>query len=170
MPSKRGFTGCWLSASWSAHRCVCGLSVCAAQSAARRCGAPAGARRPLRAAGLRRTSRKPSPPSRKRANRPGGVRIECRSRRRDQRGRRDQDPTAIVAAEPMENFDVARYRIADYADCVGSRRLLLGRRRRAVQARRGGASTGKVQLAQAGREARLVIDIDETSLSAATAR
>src|ERR1700731_3324024 len=29
------------------------------------------------------------------------------------------DPTVLVAAEPMENFGVARYRVEDYADCVG---------------------------------------------------
>ena len=26
----------------------------------------------------------------------------------------------MVAAEPMENFGVARYRLEDYADCVGT--------------------------------------------------
>jgi len=30
------------------------------------------------------------------------------------------DPTIVVAAEPMENFGVARYRLEDYADCVGT--------------------------------------------------
>ncbi len=30
------------------------------------------------------------------------------------------DPSVLVAAEPMENFGVARYRLEDYADCTGT--------------------------------------------------
>ena len=30
------------------------------------------------------------------------------------------DPHALLAAEPLENFAMARYRLADYADCVGT--------------------------------------------------
>src|SRR6202453_1209880 len=30
------------------------------------------------------------------------------------------DASVLVAAEPMENFGVARYRLEDYADCVGT--------------------------------------------------
>src|SRR6059058_6309071 len=30
------------------------------------------------------------------------------------------DPSVLVAAEPMENFGVARYRLEDYAECVGT--------------------------------------------------
>src|SRR3981189_1213585 len=30
------------------------------------------------------------------------------------------DPSVLIAAEPMENFGVARYRLEDYAECVGT--------------------------------------------------
>src|SRR5438034_11069417 len=30
------------------------------------------------------------------------------------------DPTVMVAAEPVPNFGTERYRLADYAECVGT--------------------------------------------------
>jgi acid phosphatase len=74
------------------------------------------------------------------------------------------DSTVLVAAEPMENFGVARYRVQDYADCVGDGGCYwkdldaqLGRAEAALAAELK-AHAGEAKLA-------LVLDIDETTLS-----
>jgi acid phosphatase len=74
------------------------------------------------------------------------------------------DPSMLVAAEPMENFGVARYRLEDYADCVGSGGCywadLDAQTRRAEFALEKVITTRK-----AGEKLALVLDIDETSLT-----
>jgi acid phosphatase len=74
------------------------------------------------------------------------------------------DPSVLVAAEPMENFGVARYRLEDYADCVGDGGCYWAdvdaqttRAERAL----GGLVAGR----KSGEKIALVLDIDETSLS-----
>jgi HAD superfamily, subfamily IIIB (Acid phosphatase) len=74
------------------------------------------------------------------------------------------DPTVLVAAEPMENFGVARYRLENYADCVGEGGCywadLDAQTRRAEFALEKVVGTRK-----AGERLALVLDIDETSLT-----
>ncbi len=74
------------------------------------------------------------------------------------------DPTAILPADPLGNFDVARYRLADYDDCVG-----LGGCYWAdldAQYKRAEAAFDRlVASRKAGEKLALVMDIDETSLS-----
>ena len=75
-----------------------------------------------------------------------------------------KDPHALLSAEPMENFGVARYRVADYADCVGDGGCywadLDAQYKRAEEAL---AVAAKAK--QPGEKLALVMDIDETSLS-----
>ncbi|WP_353062105.1 HAD family acid phosphatase [Tunturibacter psychrotolerans] len=74
------------------------------------------------------------------------------------------DPTMIVAAEPMENFGVARYRLKDYADCVGTGGCYWADVD--AQAKRAGAELMRLIAARkAGEKLALVLDIDETSLT-----
>jgi acid phosphatase len=74
------------------------------------------------------------------------------------------DPTMIVAAEPMENFGVARYRLKDYADCVGTGGCYWADVD--AQAKRAGAELVRLIAARkAGEKLALVLDIDETSLT-----
>jgi len=73
------------------------------------------------------------------------------------------DASVMVAAEPMENFGVARYRLEDYADCVGT-----GCYWNDVdaQARRAEAALDRVVATKkTGEKLAMVLDIDETSLS-----
>jgi hypothetical protein len=74
------------------------------------------------------------------------------------------DATALLAAEPMENFDIARYRIKDYADCVGGGGCywadLDTQYKRAES-----ALAAKVAEKKSGEKLALVFDIDETVLS-----
>ena len=74
------------------------------------------------------------------------------------------DASVLVAAEPIENFGVARYRLEDYADCVGT-----GGCYWAVvnaQARRAEAALDRVVATRkTGEKLAMVLDIDETSLS-----
>ena len=71
---------------------------------------------------------------------------------------------ALLAAEPMENFELQRYRLADYADCVGLGGCywadLDAQYRRAEMAL-------DAELAQhkRGEKLAIVMDIDETTLS-----
>jgi acid phosphatase len=74
------------------------------------------------------------------------------------------DPSVLVAAEPMENFGVARYRLEDYADCVGSGGCYWADLD--AQARRAEFALEKeIATRKAGERLALVLDIDETSLS-----
>jgi acid phosphatase len=74
------------------------------------------------------------------------------------------DASVLVAAEPMENFGVARYRVEDYADCVGTGGCYWADVD--AQARRAEAALDRVVAAKkAGERLALVLDIDETSLS-----
>jgi acid phosphatase len=74
------------------------------------------------------------------------------------------DPSVLVAAEPMENFGVARYRLEDYAECVGTGGCYWAdvdaQTKRAEV-----ALDGLVARRKAGERLALVLDIDETSLS-----
>jgi acid phosphatase len=74
------------------------------------------------------------------------------------------DPAFMVAAEPMENFGVARYRLEDYADCVGNGGCywtdVEAQGRRAELALDHLVATRK-----SGEKLALVLDIDETSLT-----
>ena len=74
------------------------------------------------------------------------------------------DPSVLVAAEPMENFGVARYRLEDYADCIGGGGCYWAdvdaQTKRAEM-----ALDGLVAKQKAGERLALVLDIDETSLS-----
>jgi acid phosphatase len=74
------------------------------------------------------------------------------------------DPSVLVADEPMENFGVARYRLQDYADCVGGGGCYWADVD--AQAKRAEvALDGVVAGRKAGEKLALVLDIDETSLS-----
>jgi acid phosphatase len=74
------------------------------------------------------------------------------------------DPSVLVAAEPMENFGVARYRLEDYADCVGTGGCYWADVD--AQAKRAEmALDGLVAGRKAGERLALVLDVDETSLS-----
>jgi acid phosphatase len=70
----------------------------------------------------------------------------------------------IVAAEPMENFGVARYRLEDYADCVGMGGCYWADVD--AQAKRAEAELNRlVATRKVGEKLALVLDIDETSLT-----
>jgi len=74
------------------------------------------------------------------------------------------DPTVMVAAEPMENFGVARYRLEDYADCVGTGGCYWADLD--AQAKRAEAELGRlIATRKSGEKLALVLDIDETSLT-----
>jgi acid phosphatase len=74
------------------------------------------------------------------------------------------DPSMIVAAEPMENFGVARYRLEDYADCVGAGGCYWADVD--AQAKRAEAALNSlVASRKTGEKLALVLDIDETSLT-----
>jgi acid phosphatase len=74
------------------------------------------------------------------------------------------DPTVLVAAEPMENFGVTRYRIEDYADCSGTSGCYWADFD--AQARRAEAALDRVVATRkSGERLAMVLDIDETSLS-----
>jgi hypothetical protein len=73
-------------------------------------------------------------------------------------------PGALLAAEPLENLDFARDRIADYADCVGGEGCYwadLDAQFKRAEA----ALAAQVAAAKAGEKLAVVLDIDETSLS-----
>jgi len=74
------------------------------------------------------------------------------------------DASVLVAAEPMENFGVARYRLEDYADCVGTG----GCYWTDVEAQAKRAETaldGVIAGKKKGEKLAMVLDIDETSLT-----
>jgi predicted secreted acid phosphatase len=74
------------------------------------------------------------------------------------------DSHALLAAEPVENFALARYRLADYADCVGTGGCywsdLDAQYKRAEVALDTAVSAKKP-----GEKLAVVMDIDETTLS-----
>ncbi|AEU35752.1 HAD family acid phosphatase [Granulicella mallensis] len=74
------------------------------------------------------------------------------------------DSHAILSAEPVENFAIARYRLADYADCVGTNGCywadLDAQYRRAEV-----ALATAVAAKKPGEKLAVVMDIDETALS-----
>jgi hypothetical protein len=73
-------------------------------------------------------------------------------------------PSVLLAAEPMENLDFARDRIADYADCVGKEGCYWADLD--AQFKRAEAALAmQVAGAKAGEKLAVVMDIDETSLS-----
>ncbi len=71
---------------------------------------------------------------------------------------------ALPSAEPLENFGIARYRLADYGDCVGSSGCywadLDAQYRRAEL-----ALDAELARHKSGEKLAIVMDIDETSLS-----
>ncbi len=72
--------------------------------------------------------------------------------------------TALLAAEPVENFGIERYRIADYADCVGEGGCYwadLDAQYKRAEA----ALAEQVKAARAGEKLAVVMDVDETTLS-----
>jgi acid phosphatase len=74
------------------------------------------------------------------------------------------DPTMMLAAEPMVNFGTQRFRLADYAECVGSGGCYWSDLD--AQTKRAEAALDRViATAKAGEKLALVLDIDETSLS-----
>ena len=74
------------------------------------------------------------------------------------------DPTMLVAAEPIPNFGVERYRLVDYAECAGNEGCywadLDAQTKRAELVLERAIATKK-----AGEKLAVVLDIDETSLS-----
>jgi acid phosphatase len=74
------------------------------------------------------------------------------------------DPTMMLAAEPMANFGTERYRLADYAECVGGGGCYWADLD--AQTKRAEAALDRViATAKAGEKLAMVLDIDETSLS-----
>jgi acid phosphatase len=74
------------------------------------------------------------------------------------------DPTVMVAAEPMENFGVARYRLEEYADCVGTGGCYWADVD--AQANRAEGELDRlIATRKTGEKLALVLDIDETSLT-----
>lgn len=74
------------------------------------------------------------------------------------------DPSVLVAAEPMENFGVARYRVEDYADCAdGSGCYWADLDAQTVRAE--AALDAALKMAKPGEKLAMVLDIDETSLT-----
>jgi len=74
------------------------------------------------------------------------------------------DPTVLVAAEPITNFGVERYRLVDYAECVGSEGCYwadLDAQTKRAEAILDHAIASK----KASEKLAVVLDIDETSLS-----
>jgi acid phosphatase len=74
------------------------------------------------------------------------------------------DPAVIVAAEPVSNFGAERFRLADYAECVGSGGCYWADLD--AQTKRAEATLERtIALAKPGEKLAIVLDIDETSLA-----
>jgi acid phosphatase len=77
------------------------------------------------------------------------------------------DPTFILSTESLPNFAVARYRLADYADCIGSSGCYWADID--AQTRRAEAELDRLvavhKAANDTQKLAIVLDIDETSLS-----
>jgi hypothetical protein len=74
------------------------------------------------------------------------------------------NPQALLAAEPMQNFGLARDRLAEYADCVGDGGCYwadLDAQYKRAEA----ALAVQVAAAKPGEKLAVVMDIDETTLS-----
>ncbi len=70
----------------------------------------------------------------------------------------------LLAAEPIENFEIERYRLADYGDCIGPGGCYwadLDAQYRRAEA----ALDAQIALHKHGEKLAVVMDIDETSLS-----
>ena len=74
------------------------------------------------------------------------------------------DPTALLSSTPLENIDIARYRLADYGACVGNGGCYWADID-AQYKRAEGALDREVALHKRGEKLAIVFDIDETSLS-----
>jgi acid phosphatase len=74
------------------------------------------------------------------------------------------DPTALPSTTPVENFDIARYRLADYGACVGNGGCYWADLD-AQYKRAEGALDRELALHHHGEKLAIVFDIDETSLS-----
>jgi hypothetical protein len=75
-----------------------------------------------------------------------------------------RDAYALTSAEPLENFDIVRYRMEDYYDCAGTGGCYwadLDAQYRRAEA----ALTLELGTRKPGEKLALVLDIDETSLS-----
>jgi acid phosphatase len=74
------------------------------------------------------------------------------------------DPSMMIAAEPVSNFGTERFRLADYAECIGAGGCYWADLD--AQTRRAEAVLDRaVALAKPGEKLAMVLDIDETSLS-----
>jgi len=74
------------------------------------------------------------------------------------------DPTALPSTTPVENFDIARYRLADYGACIGDGGCYWADLD-AQYKRAEGALERELALHRHGEKLAIVFDIDETSLS-----
>jgi acid phosphatase len=74
------------------------------------------------------------------------------------------DPSVLVAAEPIENFGVVRYRVEDYADCEGGSGCYWADLD-AQTMRAQTALDAELKAAKPGEKLAMVLDIDETSLT-----
>jgi len=74
------------------------------------------------------------------------------------------DPTALPSATGVENFDIARYRLADYGACIGDGGCYWGDLD-AQYKRAEGALERELAIHRRGEKLAIVFDIDETSLS-----
>ena len=84
------------------------------------------------------------------------------ARKEQQEGAKDS--SALVSAEPMENFGIARYGLADYADCVGDGGCYWADLD-AQYKRAEGALKVEAAAKKPGEKLAVVMDIDETALS-----
>lgn len=75
-----------------------------------------------------------------------------------------KDTGAIPSAEPLENFGIQRYRLADYADCIDEK-VCYWADLDAQYKRAEAALAQQVATAKSGEKLAIVMDIDETTLS-----
>jgi hypothetical protein len=74
------------------------------------------------------------------------------------------DPSVLMAAEPIANFGAERFRLADYAECVGGGGCYWADVD--AQTRRAGAMLERaIATKKSGEKLAMVLDIDETSLT-----
>ena len=78
---------------------------------------------------------------------------------------------ALLSDEPLENFGIERYKLADYADCVGNGGCYWAdldaqyKRAETALAMRVAAARGNAARSGAGEKLAVVMDIDDTTLS-----
>lgn len=75
-----------------------------------------------------------------------------------------KDMSAVPSAEPLENFAIQRYRLADYADCIDEK-VCYWADLDAQYKRAEAALAQQVATAKVGEKLAVVMDIDETTLS-----